>query len=86
MNKEIAMRMFDLLNKEEKTSEDVSFLANNISGFCDLVLESTTHAMVTQGIDEEMARNMLGTLVGIAKMAGSSAYNDFIITANLLEK
>lgn len=72
-------RMMELVGKMgELESEDISFMRNHLSTFCDFIIEAGTHDLVNDGVNEMKARALLGTLVGIAKMAGGAEYDDFI--------
>jgi hypothetical protein len=81
-------KMMGLMGKmmaDELTSEDISFMRNHLSTFCDFIIEAGTADLVRDGVDEMKARALLGTLVGVAKMAGGSDYNDFL-TLQALEE
>lgn len=81
-------RMMGLMGKMIEhglTSEDISFMRNHLSTFCDFIIEAGTSDLVNDGVDEMKARALLSTLVGIAKMAGGSAYNDFLLVQSLEE-
>lgn len=68
----------------ELESEDIAFMKNHLTTFCDFIIEAGTHDLVNDGVDEMKARALLSTLVGLAKMAGGAEYDDFI-KVNMME-
>ena len=78
-------RMMELVGRlGSLESEETAFMKNHLSTFCDFIIEAGTHDLVNDGVNEMKARALLGTLVGIAKMAGSAEYDDFI-KVNMME-
>jgi len=81
MNEQNAMKVFDLISKtgnEELTSEEVSFLNNNLAPFTSVLIEAGVHTMTNAGMDKEEALSILELLAMVSRMAGASNFVDFV--------
>lgn len=87
MNEQNAMKVFDLINKsgEELTSEEVSFLNNNLSPFTSVLIEAGVHTMTKAGMDKEEALSILELLAMVSRMAGASNFVDFVNVKRQME-
>ena len=85
MNEQNAMKVFDLINKEDLTSEEVSFLNNNLSPFTSVLIEAGVHTMTKAGMDKEEALSILELLAMVSRMAGASNFVDFVNVKRQME-
>ena len=87
MNEQNAMKVFDLISKsgEDLTSEEVSFLNNNLSPFTSVLIEAGVHTMTQAGMDKEEALSILELLAMVSRMAGASNFVDFVNVKRIME-
>jgi hypothetical protein len=87
MNEQNAMKVFDLISKsgEDLTSEEVSFLNNNLSPFTSVLIEAGVHTMTQAGMDKEEALSILELLAMVSRMAGASNFVDFVNVKQQME-
>jgi hypothetical protein len=85
MNEAKAMKVFDLLAKENLTHEDYEFLTNNLAPFSSVLIEAGAHAMTEAGMEREEALSILETLAMVSRMAGAGNFVDFVNTKNIME-
>ena len=86
-NMDIISRGLDILTRVGSlTSDDASFLRNHIKHLVDFTIDHATHDLVRHGVDEELARNMLGVIRGISEMAGASSFADFAQVAEAISE
>lgn len=83
MNEAKAMKMIDLLAKDDLASEDYTFFTNNLAPFSSVLIQAGTEAMVEAGMEREEALMILETLAMVSRMAGAGNFVDFVNLKNM---